>query len=494
MYSFLVVSNDSSMYNFFKRSLSEDCIIYLAKSPDDALQISLKRDIDIIFLDILLNNRGANKVIEGLQQANNDSMVIAIVPESQPTLSEEAIRLGAYELLETPLKKEALQRISKRVLENQELKRELGFVQSQIKSLKPENMRLTELSFHKQTNMSDLHLPYKEIFQKFSKALTQVYDLGRLTDLIVEALAELFKVGRVVCILVYKGDDFCKPYRCLGFDEAVLRNIHFASNQGIIHWLSRHHQILHKDVIEREAATDQLNMREAIHIQKELNLLQAQLCVPIFASGNLCSVITLGNKITGKAFFDEDIELLSMLSGYIGMAIENALLYQEVNHRKIHNENVLENIPYGIISIDTKYKVNTFNKSAARILHIAQEDVLGKDVKYVGSVFADFLLRTLKEKKTYRMQEVVHPVSHATYDVSTSLLLDGTRELGAIMIFSDLSEVVKFETKIKDLEKLVNSCLGDSENTVYRDVAQAVTNLSRSWISERQRLNRNHET
>lgn len=492
MYSFLVVSNDNSVCSVFKKYLNGDYIIYAAKAPSEALQIFLKRDIDIIFLDILLNNDGADKLLEMLRQANTDSVIVMIIPESQPALSEEAIRSGVYELLEKPLRKEAIQRVSKRILESQELKRELGFVQSQIKRLKPENNRASEVVFSKPANTNEsylAHLTYKEIFQKFSKALTQVYDAGKLADLIIEALAETFKVGRIVFMLIQKNEGLSKPYRCLGFDAATMRNIHFTNSQGIIQWLSKNHQILNKDVLDREIVTNQVSVREAINIQKELNLLQAQLCVPVFGNGNLRSVIALGNKITGKAFFDEDIELLSMLAGYIGMAMENAFLYQEVNLQKIHNENVLENIPYGIVTIDTGCKVNTFNKSAAKMLDISADDVLGKDVKYIGSIFADFLLRTLKEKKTYKMKEVIHPVTHATYDVSTSLLVDGNEELGAIMMFSDLSEVVKFETKIKDLEKLVVAYVGNSNNAIPQDITQAVASLSKSWISERQRLN-----
>ncbi|GAB61539.1 MAG: response regulator [Candidatus Jettenia sp.] len=488
MYSFLVVSNDNSVCNFFKKNLDGDYIVYAARTPDEALQIFLDRDIDVTFLDILLSDDGANKLLETLRQANQDPMIVTLIPESQPTLSEEAIKLGAYEFLEKPFKKETIQLVAKRALEKQELKRELGFIQSQIKSLKPEDTRSSELTFNKQPTVSNLHLAYKEVFQKFSKALTQVYDLGKLADSIVDAIADIFKVGKIVFMLVNKHEGLSRPYRCLGFDEVTARSIFFTNNQGIILWLSKNHQILNKDVIDREITTNKLTMREVINVQKEINLLQAQLCIPIFANGNLSCVIALGNKITGKVFFDEDIELLSMLAGYIGMAVENAFLYQEVNLRKIHNENVLENIPYGIIAINTAYKINTFNRSASKMLNISSHDVLGKDVKYIGSLFADFLLRTLKEKKTYKMKEVTHPVTQATYDVSTSLLLDSYTEIGAIMIFSDLSEVVKLETKIKELEKLVIGYLGNSENAIPHDVTQAVTDLSKDWISERQRL------
>ncbi len=463
MHSFLVVSNDNSTCGLFKKSLNGVNLVYAAKTPDEALQICLRRDVDVIFLDLLLQDDGANKFLEKLRQTNIDPPIVMLVPESQPMLSEEALRIGAYELLEKPLRKEEIQHVSQRALEKHEIRRELGFIQSQIKNLIPvgRDNGLSESGGNKQTYAGDAHLTYKEVFQKFSKVLTRVHDLGKLADMTVEAIAEIFGVGRVVFMLIYKKEGMSRLYRCLGMDEVAAKNICFDINHGTMLWLARNHQILNKEVIDREVAANKVTMREAINMQKEINLLQSQLCIPVFAHGNLSCVIALGNKITGKAFFDEDIELLSMLAGYIGMAVENAFLYREVNLRKVRNENILENIPCGVIAINSNGKINTFNKSAAKMLDISPPDVIGKDVKHIGSLFADIILRTLKDKKTYEMTEIVHPISHSVYAVSTSLL-DSEGELGAIIIFSDISEIKelqsslskvgKLETKIKDLE------------------------------------------
>lgn len=488
MNSLLVVSDDKAVGGFFKKTLNKDYVVHIARTQEEAIAIYFKTDIDVTFLDILLSDDGADKFIEGLRQTNIESAMVMIAPESQAVLPEEFRLSGEYEYLKKPLRKEGVEMVLKRVIEKQELKRELGFIQSHIKNLRPEDERLSGMSFNKQEGFRSQHLAYKEVFQKFSKVLTHVYDLGKLADLTVDAMAETFGVGRVVFMLMDRGDGVYRPFRCLGLDGITARGICFTTNQGILLWLTKNHQILNKEGINRDVATGKLSVRDAIKIQKEMNLLQVQLCIPVFAKGNLSSVIALGNKITGKAFFDEDIELLSMLAGYIGMAVENAFLYQEVNLRRIHNENVLENIPYGIIVIDRDCKVNIFNKSAARMLTISSDDVIGKDVKYVGSLFANYLLRTLKDKKTFKRSEVVHPVTHSTYDISTSLMLDNNTELGAIMIFSDLSDVKKMETKIKDLENLVNGYLVNAENTIPPEVTQAVTNLSKSWFTDRNRL------
>ncbi len=455
MHSFLVVSNDNSVYGLFKKSLNGVNLVYTAMTPDEALQICLSRDVDVIFVDILLNDDGASKLLEKLRQTNIDQPIIMLVPESQPTMSEEALRIGAYEFLEKPIRKEQIQHVAQRALEKREIRRELGFIQSQIKNLIPvgRDNGIPEIASNRQVNTNDTYLAYKEVFQKFSKVLTRVHDLGKLADMTVEAITEIFGVGRVVFMLIYKKEGQSRLYRCHGIDEIAAKNICFDINQGTTLWLAKNHQILNTEVIEREVATDKLTMREAMNMQREMNLLQAQLCIPIFAHGSLSSVIALGNKITGKAFFDEDVGLLSMLAGYIGMAVENAFLYREVNLRKIRNENILENIPCGVIAINNNCRINTFNKSAAKLLNISPDDVIGKDVKHIGSLFADIILRTLKDKKTYEMTEIVHPITHFTYAVSTSLV-DSDGESGAVLIFSDISEIRKLQLGLREVEKL----------------------------------------
>jgi PAS domain S-box-containing protein len=391
-------------------------------------------------------------------------------------LSEEALRIGAYEILEKPFRKEEIQQVAQRALEKHEIRRELGFIQSQIKNLIPvsKDNGLSEITCKKQTNANDMHLTYKDVFQKFSKVLTRVHDLGKLADMTVEAMAEIFGVGRVVFMLIYKKEGVSRLYRCQGLDEVAAKDICFDINHGTMLWLAKNHQILNKEVIDREVAANRLTMREAMNMQREINLLQSQLCIPIFAHGSLSGVIALGNKITGKAFFDEDIELLSMLAGYIGMAVENAFLYREVNLRKIRNENILENIPCGVIAINNNGKINTFNKSAAKMLNIFPDDVIGKDVKHIGSLFANIILRTLKDKKNYEMTEIVHPITHAVYAVSTSLL-DSEGELGAIIIFSDISEIKKLQSSLIEVNKLGTKIKNLETRTFSSDISNMLS-------------------
>ncbi|MEB2308833.1 MAG: PAS domain-containing protein [Candidatus Brocadiaceae bacterium] len=478
MYSILIVSDDNSVNNLFKKSLNGDYVIYYAKSHEDALQLLFNKDVDITFLDVLLENDGATKLLEKFKQINIEPTVVLVIPESLPMLSDDALKIGAYELLEKPLTHDAILHASKRALEKQSLKKELGFIHSHIKNIQPANKKteLSEPGINRQPNTNEIYLKYKEVFQKFSKVLARVHDLGKLADLTVEAMSEIFGVGKAVFVLVYKKEGLSRPYRYLGIDEAVAKNISFNNNESIMLWLAKNYQILTKDVIEREVASNKLSIREAINIQREINILQASLCIPVLAYGNLSSMITLGNKITGKVFFDEDIELLSMLAGYIGMAVENAFLYREANLRKIQNENILENIPCGVIAINSNGRINAFNKNAAKMLGISSHDILGKDVKHIGSLFTDIILRTLKDKKTYEMREVTNPTTHAVYSVSTSLL-DAGGELGAIMIFSDISEIKKLQLSLSAVRELEGKVKNLENRNTSSVISHELSNL-----------------
>src|SRR3990167_38776 len=120
VYSFLVVSNDKAVGGFFKKSLSKDYVVHIARTHEEALQIFLKIDIDVTFLDVLLNDDGANKLIEELRQTNIEPTIVMIVPESQPILPEEFRISGEYEYLKKPLRKEVIEMVLKRSLDKQE--------------------------------------------------------------------------------------------------------------------------------------------------------------------------------------------------------------------------------------------------------------------------------------------------------------------------------------------------------------------------------------
>ncbi|MBS1514200.1 MAG: SpoIIE family protein phosphatase [Bacteroidetes bacterium] len=104
------------------------------------------------------------------------------------------------------------------------------------------------------------------------------------------------------------------------------------------------------------------NAKQLYHIKlNELNLNEKDrqvisetgivLAVPIIYSDNLIGVLNFGEKESGKAYSDEDIDLLTTLSSHCAVAFENSrLLREEIEKKKLEEELLIaRNIQAGLL-------------------------------------------------------------------------------------------------------------------------------------------------
>jgi signal transduction histidine kinase len=67
-----------------------------------------------------------------------------------------------------------------------------------------------------------------------------------------------------------------------------------------------------------------------------LERLEVELLIPLKVKGNLVGLLALGQKETGEAYNDEDLQVLEIIAGQAAVAIENAQLYSEAKRFNIH--------------------------------------------------------------------------------------------------------------------------------------------------------------
>jgi two-component system nitrogen regulation sensor histidine kinase NtrY len=123
----------------------------------------------------------------------------------------------------------------------------------------------------------------------------------------------------------------------------------------------------------------------------------------------------------------------------------------ELEKRRNYIETILENIAAGVISIDKLGKINMINYAAANILKLNADSVYGVnykdvfDLSHLESVRK--LIRKMKEKEVETIEEQINlSVSGQllTFLVNVSVLRDpGRRYLGTIVVFEDLTELLK---------------------------------------------------
>ncbi|MGQ9742036.1 MAG: GAF domain-containing protein [Chloroflexus sp.] len=103
---------------------------------------------------------------------------------------------------------------------------------------------------------------------------------------------------------------------------------------------------------------------------------QSILCVPIVVKGRTIGVIELLNKRTGH-FTEEEAIRLTRMAATIGIALENAHLFQQVSTVRDRFEAIVNSTSDGILMADMRGVIVTGNPAAARIFHRSREALIG---------------------------------------------------------------------------------------------------------------------
>ncbi len=124
--------------------------------------------------------------------------------------------------------------------------------------------------------------------------------------------------------------------------------------------------------------------------------------------------------------------------------VENRRLYNLVNLQKQYLESVFSNVQSGVIAVDRKEEVKTFNPKAEEILGIASNEALSKNFRFLPLPFVELLEQTLQEGKSFYRSQIRLPQSGRPIGVNSSQLKGENGEvLGCVMVFADLTEVEK---------------------------------------------------
>ncbi len=92
------------------------------------------------------------------------------------------------------------------------------------------------------------------------------------------------------------------------------------------------------DVSQKEAA-------RFLEIHKQAFAdVQIDLLVPLVVRGRLIGVVLLGEKATGEAFTEEDVEIVGALARHIGVGIHSHRLLEEVEHKADENRKLYDGL------------------------------------------------------------------------------------------------------------------------------------------------------
>jgi two-component system sensor histidine kinase HydH len=193
---------------------------------------------------------------------------------------------------------------------------------------------------------------------------------------------------------------------------------------------------------------------------------------PEGATGDAAQVIFVGLDMGPvEAARKQDVRhaiimaLILLLIGFAGIvSLFLAQAYRStrtsLSRVKAFSDNLVENMPIGLIAVDTVGKIASFNQTAESILHTSSEKVVMKSPQEVLPPPMWELIDRLKTDTRFIDEEIECPITNRKsipLEVIATTIEGGTGTfLGHVILFRDLSEIQHLKKEIERSQRLAS--------------------------------------
>ena len=313
----------------------------------------------------------------------------------------------------------------------------------------------------------------------FGRTLSATTALDPLLNALASRLEQVLNVNRIVIFIEdQNAPSGYRVARAVGLSSAMIVPPDF---REMIRTRSAETGVVRADDLDLVPETTGF-VRRALHYY-----------VPCIVRGRMVAVIGLGRSTDGALLSSEDVEILRTVSGYVAVAIENSLLYQEQQERaaelellKEFNESIVESINVGLLAVDLDGRVTRCNSALEKILGVRRSDAIGKRVE---ELFAEDFTETLSQvlgNSRWNLTELRHIYKlHTATQAGRSLVLnialaplqaDSQGRTGALVVLEDVTSRMRLEEQLQQREKL--SSIGLLAAGVAHEVNTPLTGVS----------------
>ena len=329
--------------------------------------------------------------------------------------------------LRPPFQRRELHRALEQALEKQRLLEELATLRT------PEAVLPAALTGGSGSELSLTRIG--QILRHFAKAFSTNFDLPLTLNLFLDAINEFLHPSRASILVRHPLTRHYEIRAYRGLAPQVAEHWRLRPDEGIPRWLLTEGRLLHRGEVAQ-----QLRTPGYLDIQREMQALKALVSIPLMASGTLIGILNLGERVTGAAYTDDELEILFSLASHMAVGIQDIALHHTAQAQQTFTEKILRYMSSGVLSIGDDEKISLCNHRAAQILGTAWDETLQQDLRCLPSPLGDMLYETLRDGTTYLRQEVVLPSANMPLEVSTYQVFDESGQVvGSVMVFEDLT-------------------------------------------------------
>ena len=291
---------------------------------------------------------------------------------------------------------------------------------------------------------------YRKTLIEFGRDLNSETDLDKMLSSIVDRLSHTLLVDRLAIFLS---------------DAEQPEQFNLAKSYGIANTSGLSFDFLHVERPEWQAGHlffDNTNqaVREGPSAREAIRRLELNYYIPCTVMGRMIAVLGLGKTVEGDFLSSEDVQLLETLAGYIGIAVQNARLYQSLEEKagqyerlKEFSENIVESISVGVMAVDLEDRIESWNSQMEVMFALPRRDALNRSLNAVLPVA--FLEEYYRVRPTqgihnlykFRLRTAGNEARVANIAIAPLVSKDFS-VIGRLIIVDDITERIELESQL----------------------------------------------
>lgn len=173
---------------------------------------------------------------------------------------------------------------------------------------------------------------YRQTLKDASERMSRTIDIRSLIELIVRIVSKKMQVTNALLFLWNDEEGKFFLEAAHNFGQGNSGEIYIEETSPIVSWLRDKNDVIIREEIVGIKDRVSLFQQERLALEKileELDYFQSSILIPSAWQGKLIAILSLGPKLSGDMFSQEDIELLLTISAQGATAIRNSLASEE---------------------------------------------------------------------------------------------------------------------------------------------------------------------
>ncbi|GMW00677.1 MAG: hypothetical protein AMXMBFR84_18140 [Candidatus Hydrogenedentota bacterium] len=241
------------------------------------------------------------------------------------------------------------------------------------------------------------------------RAAGMLQDPQRLLQTLQDAVSDIFDPVRTAILLEQGGE--ARVAVGVGLSPALTDSLRLGFAAGLMRCFEENPCLIDRNLLPAQAPA-----------AKHMRLLGARFGVPLLRAGRVVGAILIGEKATGRAYSQEERDLLTSFARCASIALDNAQTYDAVAEKQTQLDTAIARLTSGVIFVRADNTISMMNASAEKFLQVSANDHIGRSVQRLGSELAHVVLQALRENRPVLRHTVRDRATNTILGVSVSVL------------------------------------------------------------------------